>query len=190
MDKRSGWIQKSTGIFRKSPEKSIPETPYCGIYYILDAVVFPTQIIVTRELPDRNHRWLKALSEKLKTQELKELLEEISGLTQRLDRELADAVLDVSVRANPETLKELRGDERMYQALLEILEPEISEMIRDASEKTRKETEDRTRRENEDRTRREMIKSARKMLDSGKFSVEEIAEYLPGLSPGEIRRIL
>lgn len=145
-------------------------------------MAFPTQIIVTRELPDRNHRWLKALSEKLKTQELKELLEEISGLTQRLDRELADAVLDVSVRANPETLKELRGDERMYQALLEILEPEISEMIRDASEKTRRETED--------RTRKEMIKSARKMLDSGKFSVEEIAEYLPGLSPGEIRRIM
>lgn len=171
------------GLFRYFKTHGIRmETPYCGIYYILDAVVFPTQIIVTGELPDKNHRWLRALSGKLKKQDLKELLEEIGGLTQRFDRELADAVLEVSVRANLEAAKGLRGDENMCQALLEIMEPEISEIVRDAEEKVRKETEE--------RTRRETIKSARKMLDSGKFSVEEIAEYLPGLSSVELRSIL
>lgn len=44
------------------------------------------------------------------------------------DRELADSVLEVSVRANMRVVEELRGDENMCQALLEIMEPEINEM--------------------------------------------------------------
>ncbi len=40
-------------------------------------------------------------------------------------KELADSVLEVSIRANWEIIKELRRNENMCQALLEIMEPEI-----------------------------------------------------------------
>mgnify|MGYP006865375096 FL=1 len=44
------------------------------------------------------------------------------------DRELADSVLQVSVSANKQVVEELRGDENMCQALLEIMEPEINKI--------------------------------------------------------------
>lgn len=59
---------------------------------------------------------------------MKELLEEIEKLKLKLDKELADSVLEVSIRANWEVIKELRRDKNMCQALLEIMEPEIDEI--------------------------------------------------------------
>ena len=55
---------------------------------------------------------------------MKVLLERINSLTQAFDRELADSVLEVSIKANKQIVGELRGDENMCQALLEIMEPE------------------------------------------------------------------
>ncbi len=146
-------------------------SPYKGVYYILDAVLFPTQIIVTRELRKEDHTWLKALSSQLEKQEMKELLDKIYNLTHKFDRELADAVLEVSVKANQAVVGELRGDESMCQALLEIMEPEISKI---ADEAATKETSTGT---------------ALKMLKTGKFSAEEIHEYVPLLSVEEIKTL-
>lgn len=36
------------------------ENPYRGIYYVMDSVLFPTQIIVSRELDRKKHVWLRA----------------------------------------------------------------------------------------------------------------------------------
>lgn len=120
---------KPNGLFQYFKEHNIlVANPHDGIYYILDGVLFPTQIIVTKELDKGNHTWLKALSGKLQKQDMKELLETISALTQALDKELADSVLEVSVRANRQLLEEMRGDDSMCNALLEIMEPEIREI--------------------------------------------------------------
>ena len=70
-------------------------------------------------------------------------LERIDGLTQKIDRELADSVLEVSIRANRKIVEELRGDEGMCEALLEIMEPEIMKI----KEETRQVTREETRRE-------------------------------------------
>lgn len=104
------------------------ENLYRGIYYVQDAVLFPTQIIVAKELDRKNHTWLKALSNKMDKQDMRELLEKIESMKQKFDRELADSVLEVSVRANRQVVEELRGDENMCQALLEIMEPEINKI--------------------------------------------------------------
>lgn len=92
------------------------------------------------------------------------------GLTQKVDRELADAVLEVSVRANQEIVDELKGDEAMCQALLEIMEPEISKIVGEA----RKEG---------------AVETATNMLKSGKFSIEEVVKYVPRLSIEEVKAI-
>ena len=102
----------------------------------MDAVLFPTQIVVTKELDKKEHTWLTALSEGMEKQDMEAFLEKIDALTQKFDRELADSVLEVSIRANRKMVEELRGDRKMCQALLEIMEPEIMKI----KEETRQET--------------------------------------------------
>ena len=138
---------------------------------MLDGVLFPTQIIVTKELDGPEHTWLKSLSGRLKKQELKDLLKRIDGLTHDFDRRLADAVLEVSVRANQEIVEELKGDASMCQALLEIMEPEINKITENAVIKADMET-------------------AKNMLKSGDFSPEEIRKYIPRLSIEEIKSLV
>ena len=129
------------GLFRYFEKHKIRITnPYHGIYYVLDAVLFPTQIIVTKELDKEAHTWLTALSEGMEKQDMEMLLERIDRLTQKLDRELADSVLEVSIRANRKMVEELRGDKNMCQALLEIMEPEIMKIKEETRQETRQET--------------------------------------------------
>lgn len=170
------------------------ENPYQGIYYVRGKVPFPTQIIVTRELEGNSHIWLKALSDKLKKEQLKSLLEHMEGLAQNVEKELADAVLEVSVRANLEVVEMLKGDESMCQALLEIMEPEINRIVGEATERVRKETEEKVRKETEERVRKETekrqaINTAKIMISSGNFSAKEIVEYVPGVSMEEVRSL-
>ena len=121
------------GLFEYFQRHNIRTTnPYRGIYYVLDAVLFPTQIIVSREMDRKSHTWLKALSGKMKKQDMKELLEKIEAIKLTFDMELADSVLEVSIRANRHVVDELRGDGSMCQALLEIMEPEINKIKEDA----------------------------------------------------------
>lgn len=156
------------GYFKKNGIRM--ETSYPGIYHVMDGVLFPTQIIVTKELEGPEHTWLKSLSGSLKKKELKDLLKQVDGLTHDFDKRLADAVLEVSIRANLEVVKELKGDASMCQALLEIMEPEINKITEKAVIKADMET-------------------AKNMLKSGNFSPEEIKKYIPRLSVEEIKAI-
>lgn len=152
---------------------------------MLDAVLSPTKIVVTRELDKKDHTWLTALSEGMEKQDMRTLLERIDTLTQKVDRELADSVLEVSIRANRKMVEELRGDGNMCQALLEIMEPEIMKIKEEVREKTKQETRRETMREtilcavegfrdlgaNDDR----IMEILKKNYD---FSDEEAEEYL------------
>ena len=113
------------------------ETFHKGIYYIMDEVLFPTQIIVTKELDPKEHIWLTALSDGMQRQQLEELLKKKESFYTKLDRELADAVLEVAIKANWRLAQELRGDETMCNALMELMEPEINKIVETAKEETR-----------------------------------------------------
>ncbi len=91
--------------------------------------MFPTQIIVTKELERDAHIWLKVLSDRIGKRDMEELLKRISRLTEQGDRELADSVLQVSAQVNREVLEELKGDDNMSEALLEIFMPIIEPLI-------------------------------------------------------------
>ena len=170
------------GLFGYFKENGIRvTTPYHGIYYVLDAVLFPTQIVVTKELDKKEHTWLTALSEGMKKQDMEAFLEKIEALTQKFDRELADSVLEVSIRANRKMVEELRGDGHMCQALLEIMEPEIIKIKEEVREETRQEIRQET-----------ILRAVKGFLDLGAdddrikellkenydFSDEEAEEYL------------
>ncbi len=104
-----------------------------------DTVLFPTQIIVTKELNEEAHIWLKALSGEMHKEQMRKLLEKIEKLKMGFDRELADSVLQVSIGANKQVVEELRGDENMCQALLEIMEPEINKIKENVKEEVTRE---------------------------------------------------
>lgn len=113
--------------------------PYHGIYYVESHVLFPTQIIVTKELDMEKHIWLRALSEEIEKQEMKVILENVLHLMRKEDREFADSVLEVSIRANMQVVEELRGDGNMCEALMEIMEPQIQMMKQEVRKEGREE---------------------------------------------------
>ncbi len=55
--------------------------------------------------------------------------------------------MEVSIRANQQIVEELRGEEVMCQALLEIMEPEINKIVDEVTKRAKEETEDETRKE-------------------------------------------
>lgn len=168
--------------------------PYRGIYYVLNGVLFPTQIIVTKELDYDSHTWLKSLSNRLKKQEMEQLLRHIDTLSHKFDKRLADAVLEVSIRANKQTVEELRGDKSMYEVLFEVFEPEIQQMkaqaLKEVTDQVVKNVTDQVTKEITDQvTRFEARGTALRMLQSGKFSPEEIQKYIPRLSIHDIESL-
>lgn len=87
----------------------------------------------------------------------------------------------------------------MCEALLEIMEPEINRMVKAATEKeTRRLREETERLQEENRqeakrlreeAQKEAMETAAKILKSGKFSVEEVKDFVPRLSMEEIKAI-
>ena len=130
---------KPEGLFRYFKEHSYPvSNPYRGIYYIEGKVLFPTQIIVTKELEEESHIWLGALSERMKKQSMVNLLKSVDRLTEKADKEFADSVLEVSIEANKQLIEELiQGDGDMCQALMEIMEPQLQLREKRGKEKGR-----------------------------------------------------
>lgn len=126
---------KPVALFRYFHHHKIPvSNPFQGIYYVMGNTLFPTQIIVTKELSSAEHVWLKALSANLKKDDMANLLNKIETLKLRFDRELADSVLEISIQANKDIVNELKGDDLMCQALLEIMEPEINKITETITE--------------------------------------------------------
>lgn len=128
---------KPVGLFQYFEKHGIRfENPYKGIYYVKSGILFPTQIVVTKELNPQEHIWLTALSDGMQKQQLRNLLEKAESFHTKLDRELADAVLEVAIKANWKVAQELRGDGKMGQALLELMEPEINKIKETVREET------------------------------------------------------
>ena len=66
------------------------------------------------------------------------LIESAEKLTGKAEREFADSVLEVSIGANKQVIEELMGDERMCQALMEIMEPQLQLREKRGKEKGRR----------------------------------------------------
>ena len=131
---------KPEGLFRYFGEHGTTvSNPHNGIYYITEGVFFPTQVIVTGELDGELHTWLKPLSDNAEEEDMRRLLKHTSNLKGKLDRELADSVLEVSIKANMQLVEKLRGEDNMSQAMLEIMEPVLLEREKQVEIRTKKE---------------------------------------------------
>lgn len=120
---------RPVGLFRYFKEHGYAVSrEHDGIYHIEGSFPFPAQVIVTGEMDRTSHIWLKALSGKLNKEDLQDLLDRISQITEKNDREMADSVLEVSIGANRQIVEELMEDESMFETLMEIMEPRINEI--------------------------------------------------------------
>ena len=112
----------------------IKEEKYPGIYYLKGNTVFDTQVIVTRELDGEKHASLKVLSKNALEKDVRRFLEEAKLAGEPGDLQNIDAVLQVSVSANRELYEGVRRrDEKMCQALRELMKDEIEEEIAEAT---------------------------------------------------------
>lgn len=114
------WFQENNYLVKKA---------YPGIYYIIKEGFFPVQIIVSGELNKEVHTWLTSLASDLSEQDARNLIGRINLLTEKDEKEYADSVLQVSVRANRSVFEKVKEDEEtMCEALLELMEPEINQI--------------------------------------------------------------
>ena len=126
---------KPKGLFGHLEKQGNPlSQPYKGIYYVGGYCLFPIQIVVTKELDGEAHAWLKALSRKVEEEAAKRLLEKIKGLAEKEDKDMADSVLRVMLEANGQIVEKWKGDADMFEALMEIMEPQIQMREKKVSE--------------------------------------------------------
>ena len=109
------------------------ETLYCvtkktaGIYRI-NGMLFPMQIIVTKELDKKMHIWVTSLTRSLSAEQVQKLLGSYTALDDETDMKNADSIVNVASQANIELFKKMiqEGDQ-MCEELKELLAPEIVE---------------------------------------------------------------
>ena len=85
------------------------------------------------------------------------------------EKELIDAILEVTVAANETIVKELMGDERMCEALMEMMEPKI----REREQKVRQASIEQGIAIGANNTARE---TAERLIRTGKLPLEDIAD--------------
>lgn len=102
--------------------------PYPGIYYITGSIMFATQIIVTSELDDDHHVWLKSLSRHATPEIFLRAFEAQMHLQTEEARTYALSVTDVMLNANPSLLDSLeKGVQDMSLTAYALLGPELRE---------------------------------------------------------------
>ena len=110
--------------------------PYSGIYYIEGSIPFPTQMLVTQELDPTAHAWLCALSKKVTISEAQRLLDQTKELTESGERNFADSVITVMLKANKAIINNWKGTGNMFEILMELMEPQIEAMLEEERKKS------------------------------------------------------
>lgn len=119
--------QKPVKLLKQLGEKYTVTEKTNGIYRI-DGMLFPMQILVTKELNEESHVWVTSLTRTLSRERAHKLLYNYSALKDNEDKRNADSVMNVTSQANIELFKKMiqEGD-HMCEELKELLAPEIVE---------------------------------------------------------------
>ena len=131
-----------TELFKKiQSEGGSIEEKYPGVYYINGVVSIPTQFILTSSLSKDFHVCLRVLSNKASEDDIKRFIEIANTFTEPIDKQNADAVMNVSINANREVYDKIRKENPfMCQALRELMKEEIQEVIREERQEAVDET--------------------------------------------------
>jgi hypothetical protein len=100
---------------------------YPGIYYISGKTMFDVQIIVSREVEEKEHVWLYSLQRDISWEAYYRLLMSIDELEAKEKEEYGEAVLEVVSRANMENIEKWKEAEEMCATLEKIMAPELEQ---------------------------------------------------------------
>ena len=119
--------EKPVKLLAQLDEKYSVTRKKAGIYRI-DGMIFPMQVLVTKELVRESHVWITSLTRTLSRDDARELLDNCAELGSEEDRRNADSVVNVASEANVELFRRMiqEGDQ-MCEELKELLAPEIVE---------------------------------------------------------------
>ncbi len=119
--------QKPVKLLKQLGEKYTVTKKTNGIYRI-DGMLFPMQVLVTKELNEESHVWVTSLTRTMSREGAQKLLYNYSSLKDSEDKQNADSVMNVTSQANIELFKKMiqEGD-HMCEELKELLAPEIVE---------------------------------------------------------------
>ena len=84
------------------------EEKFSGIYYIYKDGFIPIQIVVSKELDEKNHIWLNALTSRLKRKKAEELISITKQLKDLDDKNYADSVWEIVTSANRELISTIK----------------------------------------------------------------------------------
>ena len=96
-----------------------------GIYYVYGVLMYDIQIIVTSELDQAEHIWLRSLTEKMSAQDVRQLVLETSFLSAKDDKEYADSILQVAMSKNTKTFGDIKEGAIVFESLKEFMKDEI-----------------------------------------------------------------
>ena len=91
--------EKPVKLLGQLSEKYSVTKKKAGIYRI-DGMIFPMQVLVTKELARESHVWITSLTRTLSREDARELLDNCAGLGSDEDRRNADSVVNVASEAN------------------------------------------------------------------------------------------
>ncbi len=99
-----------------------------GIYRIYD-MIFPMQVIVTKELEESRHVWLKSLTRSMNIAQAERLLDSYDRLEREEERAKAGVVVNLVSDINNEIFEKIvSGGDRMSEALKRMILPEFGEL--------------------------------------------------------------
>ena len=116
---------KPRKLFGRLSAKYKIEKKAGGIYRV-NGMLFPLQIIVTKDLDHQLHTWLHSLTRSLKYDGAETLLYHCGSLKNTIDRKNASVVIDFVSNVNEALfIQILKEDEHMTEALKTLIEPEL-----------------------------------------------------------------
>lgn len=106
-----------------------------GIYYVSGNLLFDTQIVVTKELCEETHRYLKLLSKNVKEQDVRRLIEDACQSQTQGDRHNVAAMLEVIFAVDRKLRKAIEEDNAMGEILDEMLKDRIDAKLTEQAKK-------------------------------------------------------
>jgi hypothetical protein len=102
--------------------------PYKGIYYIERDGFIPAQVVIADKVGDDDNVWLRSLSNNIGVDTAREMVSATQKLENKGDKDNAEAVMQVSVKANVGIYDRIKEEKDMAcEALRELFKPELEE---------------------------------------------------------------
>ncbi len=82
--------------------------------------VLPLQVIVTGELENEAHVWIRALTDKMEEAVMKRLIAESGNICNEHEKKMVKSISEVTLNANIRLIQKMRGDAGMGEVMMKL----------------------------------------------------------------------